>query len=105
MFYLPRVKVNISVIIVGRQYVYARDRILCLICALFSSLAFVQSVASYSAISYACVAFSSGRVVTQSSKMFQKIPDHVTGFAQFKLAQFFVSSEVRESSLVSVTSV
>jgi len=84
--------------------VYARDRILCLICALFSSLAFVHSVASYSAIFYACVAFSGYRVVMQSSRMFQNVPDHVTGFVQFKLAQFFVSSTGASSfmSLVSL---
>ena len=75
---------------------------MCLICALFSSLAFVHIVAPYSAISYACVAFSRGRVVMQSSRTFQNFPGHVTGFVQFKLAQFFVLSEGRESSLASV---
>jgi len=51
------------------------------------------------------MAFLRGRVVMQSSRMFQNVPDHVTGFVQFKLAQFFVLSEGRESSLASVASV
>ena len=70
--------------------------------ALFPSLTFVPSVASCSVISYACASLSRVRVFMQSSRMFQKFPDHVSGFVQVKLFQFFVLIEGRGTSLASV---